>query len=128
MSYPTELGFKGATPFTRQTSQAAAVIASERAPKMLDRVEAYIRDHGPASPEEIAAAFNKDGERVLLTSIRARTCQLRALGRVQDSGLKGLGESLKAKVIRWRVSTPEELSLFHALQAAEAEKSGADLG
>lgn len=121
MTYPAELGFKGATPATRETSQAAAVIASERAPKMLERVEAHIRDHGPASPEEIAAVFNNAGERVLLTSIRARVCQLRALGRVQDSGLKGLGESLRAKVIRWRISTPEEVSHFLAQKAAEAE-------
>jgi hypothetical protein len=34
MTHPADPGFKGATPATRETSQAAAVIASERAPKM----------------------------------------------------------------------------------------------
>jgi hypothetical protein len=58
----------------------------------------------------------------LLNSVRARCTQLRALGRVVDSGQRGKGESGKVRVIRWRVATADERSRFAALRALEAEK------
>jgi hypothetical protein len=117
----TERLWKGAIPETRETGQGAAAEANKRAPRMLEQVEGFVRDHGPASPEEVTALFAQRGEKVLLTTVRARMTQLRGLGRVVPSGLKGLGESQRAKVIRWRCASPEELSLFRAQKAAEAE-------
>jgi hypothetical protein len=116
--YPDAPGFR---PDSAETSRQAAAIVAPGAGKMLDRIEAYIRATGPASPEEITDAIALPGERLLLTSVRARVCQLRALGRVVDSGERGLGESRRAKVIRWRVATPQELSLHLAREAADAE-------
>jgi hypothetical protein len=109
---------------TGGTSQQAQKLVAASAPAMVKRVEAYIRENGPVSPEEITAAFERSGERVLLTTVRARVCQLHKLGRVADSGQRGLGESLRAKVIKWRVATPEERALFNARKAADAEHGG----
>jgi hypothetical protein len=103
------------------TSQRAQKLVTPNAPAMLGRIEDRIRDYGPVSPEEITASFQEDGERVLLTTVRARVCQLHKLGRVTDSGERGLGESLRAKVIKWRIATAEELALFAARKVADAE-------
>lgn len=119
MNYPHQPGWKG-----QDTSKAAAEFVAPTAGRMMDRVEAYLRAHGPASPEEITAGIARPGERLLLTSVRARVCQLRNLGRVVDAGERGMGESQRVKVIKWRCATPEELSLFLARKAAEGEKSG----
>jgi fatty acid-binding protein DegV len=106
---------------TGGTSQQAQKLVKASAPAVVKRVEAYIRDNGPASPEEITAAIQEAGERVLLTTVRARVCQLHKLGRVTDSGQRGLGESLRAKVIKWRIASDEELAMFAARKAAGAE-------
>lgn len=121
--YPDTPGWKGT-----ETSRAAAEFVAPIAGRMMDRVEAYLRAKGPASPEEITTAIAAPGERLLLTSVRARVCQLRNLGRIVDAGSKGLGESLRCKVIRWRVATAEELSLFLARKAAEDEKGPSHAG
>jgi hypothetical protein len=120
MSYPQEPGYR---PHAPETSRAAAEVAGKTAPRMIERVEAHLKDHGPAAPEEITAAIAEPDERLLLTSVRARCCQLRALGRVVDSGERGVGESLRTKVIRWRLTTPEERSLW-ATQRALADEKG----
>jgi hypothetical protein len=114
--YPQSPGWKGA-----ETSRAAAEFVAPSAGRMMDRVEDYLRAYGPASPEEICAGMARPDERLLLTSVRARVCQLRNLGRVIATDERGLGESRRVKVIKWRVATPEEVSRFLALQAAEAE-------
>lgn len=105
-----------------ETSMAAAEFVAASAGKMLDRCESYIRANGPASPEEVAAGIAQPGERLLLTSVRARICQLRGLGRVVATDERGLGESGRCKVIKWRAATADELSLFLARKAAAAEK------
>lgn len=117
--YPEAPGWKGAA-----TSRAAADFVAPTAPRMMDRIEAHLRAHGPATPEEITAGLARPGERLLLTSVRARVCQLRNLGRVVDAGSRGLGESQRCKVIRWRCATADELSLFLARKAAGDEKGG----
>jgi hypothetical protein len=122
-TYPEAPGWKG-----QETSRAAAEFVAPSAGRMMDRVESDLRANGPASPEEITARIAAPGERLLLTSIRARVCQLRNLGRIVDAGSRGLGESRRVKVIRWRVATPDELSLFLARKAAEAEKGEAAHG
>lgn len=115
------IGWKG-TGATAQTSKAGADLVAATAPRMEDRCEGYIRAHGPSSPEEVAAGIAMPGERLLLTSVRARICGLRAKGRVVATDERGLGESGKVKVIKWRCATPEELSLHLARKAAEDEK------
>lgn len=121
--YPHAPGWKG-----QETSRAAAEFVAPSSPRMMDRVLAYLAEHGPASPEEITAGIAEPGEHLLLNSIRARVCQLRNLGQVLDAGTRGLGESRRVKVIRWRVATPDELSLFRARKAAEAEHGEASNG
>jgi hypothetical protein len=117
MRYPDGPGHKGT-----ETSRAAAEFVAPSAGRMMDRVEAYLQAAGPASPEEISAGIAQPGEILLLNSVRARCTQLRALGRVVDSGQRGKGESGKVRVIRWRVATADERSRFAALRALEAEK------
>jgi len=103
------------------TSVAAAIDAEKAAPRMTDRIWA-IYQTGPHTPEEVHAKLSTEG-RVLLTSVRARICGLHKAGRLIASGEKGLGESLRSRVIRWRMSTPSELADF--LARREAEKAGA---
>lgn len=91
------------------TAVAAAIDAGKTAPNMTDRIwEIY--QTGPHTPEEVHAKMTADGERVLLTSVRARICGLHKAGRLIASGEKGLGESMRSKVIRWRITTPAEFS------------------
>lgn len=115
--YPNSPGWKGT-----DTSRAAADFVARTAGKMEDRCEAFIRAHGPASPEDVAAGIAQPGERLLLTSVRARICGLRAKGRVVATDERGLGESGRCKVIKWRVATAEELSLHLAGKAGEADQ------
>lgn len=90
------------------TSVAAAIDATKTAPTMTARIwEIY--QTGPHTPEEVHAKLSQEG-RVLLTSVRARICGLHKAGRLIASGEKGLGESRRSKVIRWRITTPAELS------------------
>lgn len=106
--YPERPGWKGT-----ETSRAAADAVAPAAGRMEDRCEAYLRAYGPASPEEVAAGIARPGERLLLTSVRARICGLRAKGRVVATDKRGLGESGRCKVIKWRVATPEEIAAFN---------------
>ncbi|WP_296596482.1 hypothetical protein [Phenylobacterium sp.] len=115
--YPDSPGWKGT-----ETSKEAAAFVAPHAATLEARCEAYIQAHGPASPEEVCAGIAAPGERLLLTTIRARVCGLRAKGRVVESGEYGKGESGKVRVIRWRAATADELSLFLARKAARDEK------
>lgn len=123
--YPESPGWRAGS---AETSRLAAEHVAPTAGRMMDRAEDYIRDHGPASPEEVAAGIAGPGERLLLNSVRARVCQLRSLGRVVDAGpeWRGIGESGRVKVIRWRVTTPEERSRWAALKALADEKGPGD--
>lgn len=121
--YPNEAT---ARPGSASTAFAAADLVNKTVKTMLARIEADYLANGPGTPEEVHARIALPGERLLLTSVRARICQLHRLGRLVDSGTRGLGESLRAKVIRWRLATAEELALFYARKAAAAEKDGHD--
>lgn len=114
--YPDVPGCRTGSP---QTSLLAALDAAKSAPRAIDLIVAALAA-GPMSPEELQARLSRDGHSLLLTSIRARCTQLKAQGRIVDSGEKGLGESLKSKVIRWRLSTPAECAAFLAAQEAAA--------
>ena len=102
------------------TSKAAAKLAGERAAPLKERVLAMLSE-APATPEELVERFSLAGERVLLNTARARVSDLHALGRVCPSGTFGLGESGKARVIRWRAATAEEAAIAAARRAADAE-------
>jgi hypothetical protein len=117
MTYPQT---PGAWAGSAQTAFDARDVVAKTAPKMLDRCESYIIKNGPASAEEVTEGIRLPGEHLLLTSVRARICQLHRLGRLKDSGERSLGESLRAKVVRWRASTPDELAAFLAKQEESA--------
>ena len=117
-AYPHEPGFRRGP--NSATSEAAAKLAGERAQPLKERVLEML-SRGPASPEELVAQFVETDERVLLNTVRARCSDLHALGRIGPSGTFGIGESGKARVIRWRVCTAEELAIAAARRAAEAE-------
>lgn len=110
MTYPQEPGWRQSV---TETSKAAALLQREKAQSMMARVEAMLAD-GPASCEQLHEKLSEDGERILLTSVRARVCQLHRLGRVRDSGGRALGESLRAKVVVWRLATADERTAFAA--------------
>lgn len=102
------------------TSVAAAIDATPKARPMIERIwEIY--QEGAFTPEEVHQRLIADGERPLLTSVRARICGLHKAGRLIDSGERGLGESNKSKVVRWRRTTTPEFSAHIALQAAKTE-------
>lgn len=106
---------------SKSTSVAAAIDATPHAPNMTDRIWSML-EHGPLTPEEAHAKLEaEDGARVLLTSVRARMCGLHKSGRVVDSGERGLGESQRSKVIRWRRTTPEEYAAWIAARPVEGE-------
>lgn len=111
-----------------ETSRLAAEGQREKAPTMLARIVESLAAEGEASPEQLHARLARQGVKSLLTSVRARVCQLNKLGRVVDSGKRGLGESGNCKVIVWRLSTADELSLFSARRAAADEHGEASHG
>ncbi len=117
IGYPTGPGVRPGA--TGETSQAAADFVAPHVAGMCADVLACLRE-GPATPEELTDKLQQFApKRVLLTTVRARCCQLRALGMVVDDGTRGLGESGRVHVIRWRLSTPDE---FRAVQAARAAR------
>ncbi len=119
MSFPQEPGWREGR--HSDTSKAAAKQVTPRAPTMLQLIADLLAE-GPASPEQLHAKLRSRGERSLLTSVRARVCQLHKSGRVIDSGARGIGESGTAKVVIWRLASAEELSMFLARKAVEGEK------
>lgn len=112
--YPEQPGCRAGSP---QTSLLAALDAARTAPTAIALIVSKLAS-GPASPEELQAAIEGDGHRLLLTSVRARVTQLKRLGRVIDSGERGIGESLRSKVIRVRLTTALEMAEALARQAA----------
>lgn len=108
-----------------QTSVLAAIEATAKAPAIIDRLWALSAERS-FTPEEATAILQTEndqdgGGRVLLTTVRARISGLRKAGRLIDSGERGLGESLRSKVVRWRRTTPEEMSEALAKVAASKE-------
>ena len=117
--YNDETMFPKARTGSTSTSVAAACDARKTAPTMTDAIWALYQD-GPHTPEEIHARMIAAGERVLLTSVRARICGLYKAGRLTKNGDKGLGESQRSKVIRWRIATPDEYAeAVSKLEAAQ---------
>ena len=91
--YPDEPGYK-----SRSTSKAAADGVAPKARSLRQRVYDYIRDHGPATPEEIAAGLGEP-----LHNVRPRAAELSTRGFIEDSGLRGVAAGGRAS-IKWKVS------------------------
>ena len=112
----------GVRPGSAPGAYAAADFMASHAGGMCADVLALIREK-PATPEELTERLQEGREgRVLLTTVRARVCQLRAQGFICDSGRRGLGESGKVKVAVWRAMTELERAAFLAEREAEASQ------
>ena len=118
MTYPHEPGWRSGP--NSATSREGAVLAGVKAPALKLQILEHLARR-PSTPEEITAAFEAEGNRQLLNTIRARCTDLYKAGQLMPSGTFGLGESRKVRVIRWRLSTSEELALHLARRAADAE-------
>lgn len=103
MTYPHEPGWRD-----QDTSRAAAALVQPGAKTMIELVLQLLEEEGPASPEQLHAKLTERGVRSLLNSVRARVCQLHKQGWLVDTGERALGESGRAKVIVWRLLTPQE--------------------
>ena len=100
-----------------ETAREAALAVTPSSKTMMQMIVDLLGE-GPASPEHLTDKLTDLlGRRVLLTSVRARVCQLRAQGRVVDSGFRDIGESGRVRVIRWRLATADELAAFEAAKA-----------
>lgn len=113
--YPYEPGYRKGP--HDSTSKAAAEAVAPAAKTMLAKIMEMLEDVGTASPEELTTMFEARGERVLLTSVRARVCQAHKRGWLRPSGDFGRGESNRCRVIKWAV-----VPLAERPQPAEASQ------
>jgi len=114
MSFPELPGWKGPS----ETGREAALAYAEQAKGRRRQVIIGLLDHGSSTAEQI-------GERIGLHwyLVRPRLAELRTLGLVTDSGMRGRG-ALGGRVIVWRLTTPEEKAAIEAARAAK-EAGGA---
>jgi len=103
-----------------ETSKDAAKVARKSHSKRCRRAYDLIEAAGDATCEEIQEALEEKGESWLLTSIRARVADLKRDGYVIPSGRKGIGESGKAKVTAWRITTEAERAGILSDRASKA--------
>lgn len=94
MTYPHQPGFKVTRP---ETSREAAEVAAALAMTLRERVETWLRGH-EVTADECAEAL---GESIL--SIRPRLSELRALGRIEDTGKRRKNVSGNSAVV-WRAT------------------------
>ena len=118
--YPDTPGWRHGSTIT---ARLAAEAVAAKAPRMIDLCLAELK-RGPMTPEEVTDALHRAGHDALLNSVRARLTQAKRQGRVVDTDERGLAESRRVTATKVRLATPEELALFLARKAAEAEKSG----
>lgn len=90
--YPESAGFKVAG----STSEEAARTVD--AGTLRADVLRHLREHGKATADEVADAL---GHSIL--GIRPRLSELRVMGRVRDSGERGINECSGKSAIRWEV-------------------------
>ncbi|MBP2159542.1 MULTISPECIES: hypothetical protein [Asticcacaulis] len=121
---PDQLLNKVSGPLARrgavETSRDAAKVARKSHSKRCRRAYGLIKAAGDATCEEIQQTLGADGEHWLLTTVRARVCDLRRDGYVTKSGRKGIGESGVAKVTAWRVTSEAERAEILAERARKA--------
>ena len=100
---------------TGETAKAAALAMRPRAKTLRQRVLDHVEER-PGTPEDVQARLKAEGVFHLVSSIRPRFTELKAVGLVCDSGARGLGESGRCKSVVWRATTPEERERFRARQ------------
>lgn len=86
---PASLGYQNT-----DTSKAAALAAVKTAPKQREQVLSIIEHHGPISTQEIASMMNRP-----VSSISARTCELRNAKQIKDGGERGKTEWGKSCIL-----------------------------
>lgn len=91
--YPHKPGWKA-----RETSAQAAAQAEPAASRLKRLCLAQLRDVGPMSPDECAERLGEDK-----LSIRPRFSELAALGKIEDTGLRGHNASGRRCII-WRAT------------------------
>ena len=110
-------------PLTRRnavdTSRSAATVARKTHGRRCRRAYLFIKSAGDATCEELQQALAEDGESWLLTTVRARVCDLHREALITPSGRRGIGESGTAKVAAWRCTTEEERLRILAERAAK---------
>jgi hypothetical protein len=111
--YPFAPGFKGDADTGRDGARKFAPKCATRQAEALEALRAL----GEASAEQIA---EHTGRHWYLT--RPRLSELKAQGRVQDTGRRA-STGMGGRTVIWRPSTPEELALHLAREAATAEKA-----
>ena len=116
MTFPHTPGFKGAINTGREAAAALSPRLGGRQQEALDALAA----HGPATADEIAERIGRHWY-----CVRPRFSELRELGQIVDTGRRK-PTPFGGKTWEARVATPEELALYVARKAAEAEKEGAD--
>lgn len=104
---------------TGETSKAAAVAMTPKAPTLRQRVLERIRI-APAIPETIFADLKAEGVSTVLTSIRPRCSELVRQGLIKDSGRRQKGEGGCSAIV-WEACSVEETSAYLARVAAKAE-------
>ena len=105
---------------TGGTAEAAADLmnASGRA-KTLEQMVLELVSVAPATGEEMLARLRERGVQTVLYSVKPRFSALKAKGLVTDSGERGISEAGKLRSVRWRVTTPEERSIWAAKQSGD---------
>jgi hypothetical protein len=92
---------------TGETAKAAALHMKPKAPRLRDRVLSVV-EAKPSTPEEVQILLEAEGVFHLVSAIRPRFTELKAMGMVRDSGARRIGESGRCKSVVWRATTAEE--------------------
>ena len=92
---------------TGETSKAAALYMKPKAPRLRDRVLSFV-EASPSTPEVVQVKLQADGIFHLVSAIRPRFTELKAMGKVCDSGARRIGESGRCKSVVWRATTEDE--------------------
>jgi len=110
-------------PLTRrnavETSSSAATVARKSHGRRCRRLYFLVKAQTDLTCEEALALLEADGENWLLTTVRARMCDLRRDGYVIQSGRRGIGESGVAKVAAWRCTSEAERAQILAGRAGK---------
>lgn len=108
---------------TGGTAEAARDLMNENGrAKTLEQIVLELVREQPGTGEELLERIRARGIRTVLYSVKPRLSTLKARGLIVDSGERGVSESGKLRSVRWRAATPDELSLYLARAAVEAEK------
>ncbi|MEP6968377.1 MAG: hypothetical protein ABI906_09880 [Pseudomonadota bacterium] len=112
MTYPLTPGHKGAS----DTGPLAARSFAPKAKPIRARALAVI-ERVPSTAEQVGEEIG-----VHFMIVRARCSELRALGLIEDSGLRGQG-ALGGRVVVWRSTTDLERAAFEAARTDQGRRA-----